>query len=95
MKQSAIYIIASQKNGTIYTGVTSDLPKRISEHKQKIRKGFAARHNCTQLVYYESYETMEGAILREKQLKGGSREKKLYLIETNNPDWKDVYEELF
>lgn len=95
MKQPAIYIIASQRNGTIYTGVTSNLQKRIYEHKHKLLKGFTSDHNCHLLVYYEIHETMESAILREKQSKGGSRKKKLKLIEDVNPKWNDLYETLF
>jgi putative endonuclease len=95
MKQPAIYIIASQRNGTIYTGVTSNLQKRIYEHKHKLIKGFSKAHNCQLLVYYEIHESMELAILREKQIKSGSRKKKLKLIEDMNPKWNDLYETLF
>ena len=95
MKQPAIYMIASQRNGTIYTGVTSNLQKRIYEHKNKVVKSFASDHNCTILVYYEIFETMYDAITREKQIKNGSRKKKLKLIENENPKWKDLYETLF
>ncbi|NQZ14695.1 MAG: GIY-YIG nuclease family protein [Alphaproteobacteria bacterium] len=91
MKQPAIYILASKRNGTLYTGVTSNLLKRIYEHKNNITSGFASRYNCNILVYYKIYEDMEHAILREKQIKGGSRKKKIELIEDINPNWEDLY----
>jgi len=92
MKQPAIYIMANQRNGTLYIGVTSDLVKRVWEHKNCITKGFTSKYNCKMLVYYEVLERMESAIMREKQLKNFSRTKKLMLIETINPGWKDLYE---
>ncbi len=73
MKQPAIYILASKENGTLYTDVTSNLQKRIYEHKNETTKGFSAQYDCKNLVYYEIHETMEYAIAREKQIKGGSR----------------------
>ena len=91
MKQPAIYITTNKRNGTLYTGVTSDLPKRVAQHKNKLIKGFSSKYNCTVLVYYEIFEGMENAILREKQIKSGSRKKKLTLIEGLNPEWKDLY----
>ena len=94
MKRPAIYILTNKKNGTLYTGVTSDLPKRIYEHKNEITKGFSSKYNCKTLVYYELLDDMESAITREKQLKGGSRKKKTALIENLNPDWKDLYEDI-
>ena len=94
MKQPAIYILASKRNGTLYTGVTSNLIQRIYQHKNEMADSFTAQYNCKTLVYYESYETMEQAILREKQIKGGSRKKKLDLIESINPEWKDLYEDI-
>jgi putative endonuclease len=84
--------MANQRNGTLYIGVTSDLVKRVWEHKNCITKGFTSKYNCKMLVYYEVLETMESAIMREKQLKNFSRAKKLMLIETINPGWKDLYE---
>jgi predicted GIY-YIG superfamily endonuclease len=92
MKQPAIYILASKKNGTLYTGVTSNLVQRIGQHKTDSMGGFSKDPGCHTLVYYELYEDMENAILREKQIKGGSRKKKLDLIEKDNPDWKDLYQ---
>lgn len=94
MKQPAIYIMANFRNGSIYTGVTSNLPKRVWEHKERITKGFTANYNCKMLVYYELHETIEFTILREKQIKGGSRKKKLGLIESLNPQWQDLYESI-
>lgn len=95
MKQPAIYIITNKRNGTLYTGVTSNLLKRVAEHKAAEIKGFTKDYDCKMLVYYEVLDTMEAVILREKQIKGGSRKKKLELIETLNPDWKDLYDGLF
>ncbi|BBB15226.1 endo/excinuclease amino terminal domain protein [Candidatus Rickettsiella viridis] len=94
MKQSAVYIITNKKHGTLYTGVTSLLVKRIYEHKEGIIDGFTKKYNCKLLVFYELHETMESAILREKQIKAGSRKKKLQLIENINPNWIDLYAEI-
>lgn len=94
IKQPAIYIMANRRNGTIYTGVTSDLIKRVYEHKFADVPGFTQKHGCKHLVYYEVIEDMTAAIAREKQLKGGSRKKKLALIEKTNPYWEDLYESL-
>lgn len=94
MKQPAVYILASKRNGTLYTGVTSDLVTRIYQHKQKAIDGFTKKHNCTLLVYYEIYDDMEEAIKREKQIKGGSRKKKLALVEGQNAQWNDLYEKI-
>jgi len=89
--QPAIYILASKKNGTMYVGVTSNLIRRIFEHKNNITIGFAEKYGCKSLVYFEILDDMENAILREKQLKAGSRQKKIDLIENQNPDWLDLY----
>ncbi len=94
MKSPAIYILTNKKNGTLYTGVTSNLPKRIYEHKSEATKGFTSKYNCKTLVYYEQFEDMENAILREKQIKGGSRKKKELLIESMNPEWRDLYDDI-
>jgi putative endonuclease len=94
-RNPAIYIMASKRNGTIYTGVTSDLIKRVYEHKQGIIPGFTKTYDCNLLVYYEQCDSMIGAIERGKQLKGGSRKKKLELIESMNPEWEDLYEDFF
>ncbi|MEI8295000.1 MAG: GIY-YIG nuclease family protein [Alphaproteobacteria bacterium] len=95
MKEPAVYIMANQKNGTLYTGVTSDLVRRVYEHKNSIIKGFTSQHSCKMLVFYELLATMEVAINREKQIKSGSRARKIKLIEANNPEWRDLYEEIF
>ncbi len=84
----------NMSGAVIYTGVTSDLQKRIYEHKQKLIDGFTKKYNVQKLVYYEVFDDIENAILREKQIKGGSREKKLSLIRNVNPDLKDLYETL-
>ena len=86
--------MANQRNGTIYTGVTSDLIKRVYEHRNGITEGFTSRYGCKLLVYYALHETMEAAIAEEKRLKGGSRTQKLGLIEACNPQWRDLYSEI-
>jgi putative endonuclease len=90
-KLPAVYNLASKRNGTLYIGVTSDLVKRIWEHKNNLVKGFTARYNVHQLVWYEMHESMESAIQREKRLKGWKRDWKMELIEKTNPDWQDQY----
>ena len=94
MKQPCVYIVANKRNGTIYTGVTSNLPKRAFEHRHGLVKGFSSQYRCKMLIWYELHETMIDAISREKQIKAGSRAKKLLLIEQFNSDWKDLYESL-
>jgi predicted GIY-YIG superfamily endonuclease len=94
MKQPCVYIVAIKRDGTLYTGVTSNLPKRAFEHREGVVKGFSAKYGCKILVWYELHETMIEAIAREKQIKAGSRAKKLALIEALNPDWNDLYETL-
>ena len=89
--QPAVYIITNKRNGTLYTGVTSDLVKRIWENKNNIVAGFTKRYNVHHLVWYELHESMESAILREKRLKDWKRSWKLKLIESINPDWRDLY----
>ena len=86
-----IYILFNQKNGTLYTGVTSDLVKRIYEHKSKAVDGFTKKYGVDKLGYYEVFDDIEEAIKREKAIKGGSRAKKIKLIETLNPNWEDLY----
>ena len=90
-KQPAVYILASKRNGTLYIGVTSDLVKRIWEHKQNMVDGFSKRYSIHQLVWYEMHESMESAIDREKRLKEWKRKWKLELIEVTNPNWQDLY----
>jgi putative endonuclease len=94
MKQPAVYIMASRRNGTIYIGVTSNLPQRIWQHRAGVIGGFTKRYGCKVLVWYELHSTMAYAIAREKQLKGGPRKKKLALIEAANPTWRDLFDEL-
>jgi putative endonuclease len=95
MKIPVVYIMANKRNGTIYTGVSSNIPARDYIHKHGILPGFTSRYGCHLLVWYEVHETMESAILREKQLKGGSRKKKLALIERNNPEWRNLSDTLY
>jgi putative endonuclease len=90
-----IYIMTNKNNGVLYTGVTSNLFKRVAEYKDKVIPGFTNSYNVTKLVDYEEYGTMEEAIAREKQIKGGSSQKKIDLIKSKNPEWKDLYEEFF
>ena len=91
-KQPAVYILASKRNGTLYIGVTNDLPKRAWEHKNDVVEGFTKRYRVHRLVYYELHEDMESAIRREKHMKKWNRAWKLELIEKQNPDWSDVWE---
>lgn len=90
-KVPVVYILASKKNGTLYTEVTSDLAKRVWEHKNNLIKGFTKRYGVHSLVWYEVHESMESAIVREKRLKDWKRLWKLELIERNNPEWLDLY----
>ena len=90
-KQPAVYILASKRNGTLYIGVTSNLIKRIWEHKNNLVQGFTKQYNVHDLVWYERHENMESAIAREKTLKEWKRIWKLELIESSNPDWNDLY----
>ncbi len=94
MREPAVYIVASGRNGTLYTGVTADLSRRVHEHRDGLVPGFTARYGCKRLVWVERYELITDAIAREKQIKGGSRAKKLALIEAVNPQWRDLYDEL-
>jgi putative endonuclease len=89
-----IYIMTNQHNTVLYTGVTSDLSKRVWQHKEKFVDGFCKRFNLDKLVYYESCGNIVSAIAREKQIKGGSRRDKMALVESLNPDWRDLYEEI-
>ena len=94
MKQPAIYIISSQYNNVLYIGVTSNLVQRIYQHKEKLIEGFSAKYNLTKLVYFERFDDMENAILREKELKRWRREWKNELINKVNPSWRDLYLEI-
>ena len=93
-KQPCVYILASHRNGTLYVGVTSDLIRRVWEHKNGLAEGFTKRYAVHDLVWYEVHETMESAIGREKAIKEWKRNWKLEMIEKGNPDWKDIYNEL-
>ena len=90
-KQAYIYIMANKRNGTIYVGVTSNLPARVWQHKNNIIEGFTKKYSTHILIYFEQHENMQSAIDREKQIKKWKRKWKLRLIEIENPDWKDLY----
>jgi putative endonuclease len=94
VKQPCVYILASRQNGTLYTGVTSNLVKRAWEHKNDVVKGFTQRYGVHMLVWLEIHESMESAIAREKAIKGWKRKWKLELIEKENPQWLDLYQNL-
>ena len=93
-KLPCVYLMASGRNGTLYAGLTSDLPKRAWQHREGLVEGFTKKHGCKMLVWFERHDTMESAILREKQIKAGSRKKKLALIEAENPTWRDLYADI-
>jgi len=94
MKQPAVYILASQRNGTLYIGVTSDLVKRVWQHKNDVFEGFTKEYGVHMLVWFELHEDMESGIIREKRLKKWNREWKLRMIEEMNPEWKDLYDSI-
>jgi len=89
-----VYIMTNKWNKVLYTGVTNDLKRRVSEHKNKLVKGFTGKYNVDKLVYYEAGEDIDSAILREKQIKGGSRDDKIQLVNSANKQWRDLYDEL-
>jgi len=93
-KQYFVYIMANKNNTVLYTGITSDLKKRVYEHREKLVSGFTKKYNVSKLVYYEMYRDPENAILREKQIKAGSRQKKIDRINIMNRKWLDLYEEI-
>jgi len=93
-KEPCVYILASQRNGTLYVGVTSNLVKRVWEHKHDLLPGFTSRYGVHRLVWFERHETMLGAIEREKAIKNWRRQWKLALIEKDNPGWLDRYDEV-
>lgn len=95
MKQPAIYIMTNKRKGTLYTGVTANLVRRVYEHKNGLSPGFTQQYGCDRLVYYELFADMLSAIAREKQIKSGSRTKKLRLIESMNPEWADLYQNIY
>ena len=90
-KKGYVYILTNARNTVLYTGVTSNLIKRVYEHKNKMVEGFTKKYNLDKLVYYEVFENIMNAIMREKQIKGWLRSKKIVLIEKNNPHWNDLY----
>ncbi len=94
VKPGYVYIMTNKNNTVLYTGVTSDLHKRVWQHREKLIEGFTKRYNVVKLVYYEVGPDMLSAIAREKQLKGGPRQKKTDLINDLNPEWRDLYDEL-
>ena len=94
MKQPHVYILANKRNGTLYIGVTSNLPQRVWHHKNDLVEAFTKRYGVHTLVWYETHETMESAISREKALKEWNRAWKIRLIEANNPTWRDLYQDL-
>jgi putative endonuclease len=94
MKQPCVYIMASKKNGTLYVGVTSNLPARVWQHKNDVVEGFSQRYGTHDLVWYEVHDNMPSAIAREKQLKASSRQRKIDLIVAMNPQWRDLYAEI-
>lgn len=93
-KQFFVYILTNKKGGVLYTGVTSDLPKRIHEHRHKTIEGFTKRYNLARLVHYEAFDDAENAIHREKCIKEWKRLWKIELIEKSNPEWRDLYEDI-
>lgn len=94
MKQYYVYILASKRNGTLYIGFTDDLIGRVYQHKHSLAEGFTKRYGIKTLVYYEQADSIEGALLREKQIKEWHRKWKLEIIEKSNPEWKDLYDEI-
>ena len=93
-RQYYVYIMTNNRNTVLYVGVTNELIRRVYEHKEELADGFTKKYNIVKLVYYEVLEDVENAILREKQLKAGSRQKKIQLINSMNREWRDLYEEL-
>ena len=91
MKSPAVFIMASRRNGMLYVGVTADLPRRAFEHREGMTPGYTRRYGCKSLVFYEAHEDMISAIAREKQLKVGPRRQEVALIESMNPEWRDLY----
>jgi putative endonuclease len=91
--QYYVYIVTNMHNTVLYTGVTNDLWRRVSEHKMKLLPGFTGKYNADKLVYYEVFEEINAAIAREKQIKAGSRQKKLDLVRSINPEWKELFKE--
>jgi putative endonuclease len=93
-KQYFVYVMTNNTNTVLYTGITSNLKKRVYEHRNKLADGFTKRYNVSKLLYYEVFDSPVDAITREKQIKAGSRRKKIDLIEQNNAEWNDLYDEI-
>ncbi len=89
-----VYLLTTQKNTALYTGVTNDLKRRVYEHKERMVNGFTKKYGVSKLVYFEIFDDPENAIRREKQIKGGSRQKKIELINHQNPEWLDLYDKI-
>ncbi|AXF85037.1 hypothetical protein DTO96_100754 [Ephemeroptericola cinctiostellae] len=94
MKQPAVYILASQRNGTLYIGVTSNLVQRVYQHREILADGFSKQYGVKMLVWFEQHDTMESAIAREKAMKKWHRQWKINLIETQNPEWRDLWDDI-
>ncbi len=93
-KQYYVYIMTNKRNTVLYAGVTNDLRRRVYEHREKLVDGFTGKYNIVKLIYYEIFQDAENAIIREKHLKAGSRQKKIDLINQMNKEWRDLYEQL-
>ena len=94
MKQPAVYILASQRNGTLYIGVTSNLVQRVYQHRESLADGFSKQYGVKMLVWFEQHDTMESAIARERAMKKWHRQWKINLIETHNPEWRDLWDDI-
>lgn len=94
MKQYYVYILASKRNGTLYIGITNDLIKRVWQHKNKLVDGFTKKYGVDKLVYFEDTSDVMSAIAREKQLKNWHRQWKINLIQSKNPEWRDLYQDI-
>ncbi len=92
--EAAVYILSNKTNTALYTGVTHNLIRRTFQHKEKLTPGFTRRYNIEKLVYYEFFADIRDAIAREKQIKAGSRKKKIALVESMNPEWKDMFDDI-
>lgn len=89
-----VYIMTNRTRTVLYTGVTNDLKRRVWQHREKVLEGFTSRYQVEKLVYYEVYDDVRSAIAREKQIKGGSRQKKIDLVNAMNAEWRDLYNDL-
>mgnify|MGYP003602372482 FL=1 len=94
MKQPAVYILASQRNGTLYIGVTSNLVQRVYQHREILADGFSKQYGVKMLVWFEQHDTLESAIARERAMKKWHRQWKINLIETQNPEWRDLWDDI-